>query len=78
MSGFSDEQPNVDISTFDFSSLLPSAQDRSQLMANFAVLVTRVLAKYFPSFEQIPHLVRKHITHSYSQQMSQKSKVVSE
>lgn len=43
LSGLSDKQPTVDGSSFDFSSILPSNDDYSQLRAGFAVLVSRVL-----------------------------------
>lgn len=77
LSGISDEQPVVDTSSFDFSSLFPSPDDYSQLMKGFAVLVSRMLAEHFPAFKEIPGITRKHITHAHSSEMSKKSKVAS-
>lgn len=76
LSGLSDEQPSMELSSFDYSSLFPSPDDYKQLKAGFAVLVSRVLAQHFPCFEKIANITRNHITHEHYQEMSQKSKVV--
>ena len=78
LSGLSDIQPSVDMTSIDLSLVFPSADDHTQLMAGFAVLVSRVLAAHFSAFSNISQISRKHISHAHSKEMSEKSKVVSE
>lgn len=67
--------PNPDVIA---RSLLPSAHDDSFLKQNFAVLVSRVLAKHFAFFSfTFEDSVRWHIQHEFSDQMAKKSTAVS-
>ena len=57
--------------------LLPSANDREALMANFVILAGRILCDVIPALNKIPGLTTKHIQHLYSKEMSSKSEIVS-
>ena len=57
-------------------SLLPTEQDRSDIMANFVVLAGRILSDVIPALRGIPNLKTQHITHLYSQEMSTQSEIV--
>ena len=65
-------------STKNIFSIIPSSDDYTQLKKNMAILVARILVEHIRFFsEDFRDLVTKHIPHKYSDQMSQKSEVVS-
>lgn len=76
LSDLSDEQPQKNMASFDASLIIPSTDDFVALSKGFAVIVARILSQYINAFKDISHLTRKHIVHSRSAEMSQKSKVV--
>ena len=58
--------------------LLPTKKDDEELHNNFKILLSRILANHIEIFKfGFSDVVSWHITHKYSQQMSEKSKVVS-
>ena len=58
--------------------LLPTKKDDEELHNNFKILLSRILANHTEIFKfGFSDVVSWHITHKYSQQMSEKSKVVS-
>ncbi len=58
--------------------LLPSPDDHTQLHHNMVTLVTRTPAKHIPFIqENFGDVVVRHIPHTYTKEMSQKSDVVS-
>ena len=70
-----DSAPLSSRSIFD---IIPSSDDYAQLKKNLAILVARILVEHIQFFnEDFKDLVTKHILHKYSDQMSQKSEVVS-
>ena len=70
-----DSAPLSSRSIFD---IIPSSDDYAQLKINLAILVARILVEHIQFFnEDFKDLVTKHILHKYSDQMSQKSEVVS-
>lgn len=59
-------------------SLLPSLSDDSSMKTDFAILVSRVLAKHLEFFSfGFQDVVQWHISHKFSMQMAKKSTVVS-
>ena len=68
LSGLSDIQPSVDMTSFDLSLVFPSAK---QLMTGFVVLYLMHTSQHFKDLQET-------ISHDYSKEMSEKSKVVSE
>ena len=77
MSGFSEKMPEVDMSHIDLKNLLPSSVDAEVIQKNFAVLVSRTLAKYMPFFKTFCRGMERHIPHEFAHETAQKSEVVS-
>ena len=66
-------------SNISLSDILPSSDNYEQLKENFKVLVSRILCENMGFFkEHFLDIITHHIHHQYSQQMSQKSVIVSE
>ena len=59
------------------SAFLPSTEDSAMLCANYATLLARVVIKKLPYFAIFSDCVVPHIPHQHTNQMSQKSTVVS-
>ena len=77
LSGVSDVPMSPDLSSTDLFDLLPTRADQEVLVQNFAILMAHVLRKNMPFFAKYGEKVENHIEHVCSQQMSQKSEVVS-
>ena len=77
MSGYSEKTPEVDVNQIDLSNLLPSSTDADVIQRNFAILVSRTLAKYMPYFKAFCRGMERHIQHEFSNESAQKSEVVS-
>ena len=56
--------------------ILPSSEDKSQILSNYCILLSRVLCKHIPYFYKLSSCVPKHIEHQFSEEMSKKSEVV--
>lgn len=56
--------------------LLPSIKVQGNIKSQFAVLVTRVIVKYFKCFQHLSKVVVYHIPHKYSHEMTLKSDLV--
>lgn len=65
------------VSDLSTSAFLPHAEDSSRLCANYATLLARIVIKKLPYFAMFSDCVVPHIPHRYSEQMQQKSTVVS-
>ena len=67
--------------TFDFKNLydiLPSPQDYIAIKKNFTMIVARLIVEHLQYFSSdFERLIPKHIEHTFSTEMSQKSEVVS-
>ena len=61
----------------ELSELLPSDDSNFAVESDFITLVSRILVKYLPAFSFLKDVVVRHIPHQYSQEMAQKSEVVS-
>lgn len=77
LSDVSDVPMSPDLSTINLFDLLPTSADHEVLLQNFALLMAHVLKKHMPFFATYGQQVESHIQHACSQQMSQKSEVVS-
>ena len=70
----SNEQ-STEVNVFD---ILPTEEDYKSLKMNFAILVSRVIVKFFPFFtSDYKGLPIKHIPHEHSAEMASKSEIVS-
>ncbi len=76
LSSFGNDPPMVDIQSLNMETILPNAEDREQLLSNFAVIACRVLVKYVPALANLPGLTTDHIKHQRYKEMSKCSKVV--
>lgn len=61
----------------ELSELLPSEDSNFAVESDFITLVSRILVKYLPAFSFLKDVVVHHNPHQYSQEMAQKSEVVS-
>eukprot|EP00731_Ephydatia_muelleri_P005134 Em0002g1310a len=66
----------IDPGAVDFSKFFPTAGDGSVLLANFQVLMMRILAQHIPGVQDLSVDVKDHIDHQYSKEMCRKSEVV--
>lgn len=66
----------IDVAKVDTDLFLPSARDIEAIIANFRVLISRVLTEHLPALCQYSTCVASHIDHKYSREMSAKSHVV--
>lgn len=79
VSNLSDSSVNITLSPETKAiSMLPSIEDDSELKRNMAILVSRVLVSHMKFFNfSFVDAVKWHIEHQFSEEMSEKSVVVS-
>ncbi len=79
MSCFDDKPCRPDIGNIQehLGSMLPTKQDSESLRQNMATLVARILIKNFPYLKSFARCLGRHILHRFSNEMSEKSHVVS-
>lgn len=77
LSDVSDKHPMPELSSLRLTDLLPNATDEKNLLANFSILVGRVLKKRMPFFSTYAKGMCRHIQHEFYTEMSQKSGIVS-
>ena len=66
----------IDEAEIDINNFLPSAADMEAMIANFSILISRLLVQHFPALCEYTSCVPAHIDHKYSREMSAKSHVV--
>ena len=66
-----------DKDNIDVNIILPSEEDKENIMNNMAILMGRVIQKHCIFFKTHVKRVQSHIPHMYSKEMSMKSEVVS-
>lgn len=76
-SHLSDHAPSLDLSELNVDEVLPTEEDYKILRNNFAILISRVLKNRCSFFSKFASSVERHISHMFSDEMSQKSEVVS-
>ena len=72
----SDEAPIADLEGVPNSTFLPGLADQDSLLADFTVLVERVLVEHLPAFEVFKDVVPLHIKHKYSDELKNKTETV--
>lgn len=77
LSAFLDSHEPPVLSKEHIMTAIPDSQDCQKVEENFCILVSRVLSKHMPEFEEFASLIPSHIPHKYSSEMSQKSEIVS-
>lgn len=65
------------LESIDVSTILPTKQDQKAMKVLFGIHVARVLRKYMPFFTKFGDGLKRHITHQFLKEISQKSEVVS-
>ena len=75
--GLESELPQKSVDDLNLIELLPNQCVQDHLVQQWAVLVSRVITKYIPAFNQYKTSVIYHIPHKYSKEMSMKSELVS-
>lgn len=71
-------KPQKAVGELQLIELLPSKDVQVSFKKRWAVLISRVICKYLSSFQQYRSLIIHHIPHQFSEEMSQKSKSVSD
>lgn len=72
------EEPQLVDPDAPVEELLPTVEDARVMLANFEVLIARVLVQHMPFFSRsFADIVVDHIPHRFSEMMAQKSDVVS-
>ena len=72
------EEPRLVEPDAPVEELLPTVEDEHMMLANFEVLIGRTLVQHMPFFYRgFSDVVVQHIPHRFSEEMSQKSDVVS-
>lgn len=71
-------KPQKPVGELQLIELLPSNDVQVSFKKRWAVLISRVICKYLSSFQQYRSLIIHHIPHQFSEEMSQKSKSVSD
>ena len=71
----SDEPPSETVS-LTIDDILPTEDDYTTILSNFATLASRVICEYIAGFAPFKHLVKQHIEHAHQKEMCQRSKVV--
>ena len=69
-------KPQKSISDLQFIDFLPDSFVQTNLVWQWAVLVSRVVTKYLPAFKVFRKNVIFHIPHKYIEEMAQKSEMV--
>lgn len=77
ISSFDNSKPQMMLRDIQLSNVLPSNAVLKSFKWNCSVLVSRVISKYLDSFQHMQDCVVRHISHKYSEEMSQKSEIVS-
>ena len=70
--------PLITSDDIDFNVFFPAPADNEKLVANFQILMTRMLVHYLPGLQTLSAGTNHHILHKYSRNMSLKSNVVSD
>lgn len=71
----SDEPPS-EIVSLTIDDILPTEDDYTTILSNFATLASRVICEHLAGFAPFKHLVKQHIEHIHQKEMCQRSKVV--
>ena len=74
LSGFSESCEKAEV--FIADKLLPSQNDKKEIIENYTQLFIRVLMKHIPYFKKLGKGMARHITHEYYAEMSQRSEVI--
>ncbi|XP_019862645.1 PREDICTED: uncharacterized protein LOC109591334 [Amphimedon queenslandica] len=76
MSALEDDPSSFDANIADVSCVLPTDDDNATLRRNLTIIVARILRERFSFFKDNVSSISRHILHSHSKEMSQKSVVV--
>ena len=68
--------PQVDPDDLQLSVLLPDRGVQQNIINQWTVLVSRIVTKYIPAFQNFQKNVIWHIPHEFSEEMSTKSDMV--
>ena len=78
MSDLSEELPSLRaFEELKFQDILPSCNDRDEILESYVTLFARIVTAEIPFFKQFQDVVPLHIAHQHSREMERKSEVVS-
>lgn len=72
----SSSTPRKLLKNVQLADLLPNKAVHERLVQRWAVLISRVICKYFDKFQHLQSVVVYHIPHKYSKEMGAKSEMV--
>ena len=73
---YSTTVPQISPKKLSLATILPGPDIQQNLTYRWAVLVSRIICKYLPSFHHLQKAVVWHIPHKYSSEMNTKSQLV--
>ena len=78
LSDLSEELPSLRaFEELKFQDILPSCNDRDEILESYVTLFARIVTAEIPFFKQFQDVVPLHIAHQHSREMERKSEVVS-
>lgn len=75
--GLSNQRPQKGIDEVEMQEILPTAEVQESILSDLCYIIPRVIAEYLPPYKTFRKVVRYHIPHAHSQEMTEKSEVVS-
>ena len=71
-----DSKPQMQVKDLEMIQVLPSQEDQASMKSSMAILVFRVICKYFVAYKEFGSAIIHHIPHEYSREMKEKSEQV--
>ena len=75
--GLSNQRPQKGIDEVEMQEILPTAEVQESILSDLCYIIPRVIAEYLPPYKTFRKAVHYHIPHAHSQEMTEKSEVVS-
>ena len=75
--GLSNQRPQKGIDEVEMQEILPTAEVQESILSDLCYIIPRVIAEYLLPYKTFRKAVHYHIPHAHSQEMTEKSEVVS-
>ena len=66
----------MQVKDLEMIQVLPSQEDQASMKSSMAILVFRVICKYFVAYKEFSSAIIHHIPYEYSREMKEKSEKV--
>ena len=75
--GLSNQRPQKGINEVEMRKILPTAEVQESILSDLCYIIPRVIAEYLAPYKTFRKAVRYYVPHAHSQEMTEKSEVVS-